>query len=109
MTARLWISARRSVRRCSHRWRCQPIRALSELLGVGDFGEVERRAGTLVERFVDHGTPTMLNWTLSMSGLSAELSGDHERAIRLADDAAEEVTPEGTLPVNGPMETRSIL
>ena len=56
------------------------ISALSELLSHGDFGEVDRRAGTPIEGFVEHGTPTMSNWTLSMSGLSAELSGDHERA-----------------------------
>ncbi len=85
------------------------IIALSELLGVGNFGEVDRRAVKLVERFVKHGTPTMLNWTLSMSGLSAELSGDHERADRLADNAAEVATPEGTLPVSGPMEARCAL
>jgi len=83
--------------------------AIEQLLGLGNFGEVDRRAATLIEHFVEHGTPTMLNWTLSMLGLSAELSGDHERAVQLADDAAKVVTPEGTLPVNGPMEARSAL
>ena len=83
--------------------------AVSGLLSLGRFEEVDQQSARLVEHLVEHGPPTMLNWTRFMHGLSAELSGDHERADRLADDAASVVIPEGTLPVNGPMEARSAL
>ena len=82
---------------------------VSGLLSLGRFEEVARKSARLTEYFVQHGPPTMLNWTRFMHCLSAELSGDHELADRLADAAAGVAIPEGTLPVNGPMQARSAL
>ena len=85
------------------------LNALSGLLSLGRFDVVDTYATQLADHFITHGPPTMLNWTRFMQGVAAELSGDQERADRLADEAAQIAVPEGTLPVNAPMEARSAL
>ena len=69
---------------------------LAAYLNLGRFPELEALAPVLTQRYRTHGPPTLLNWSLMLHGYGAAFQGDHDRADRLFEQAAQIEVPART-------------
>lgn len=74
------------------------------LLGIGQFGHVDRTVSKLADRYRRLGPPTLLHWTLQTLGYSAMFQGRDPDPF--FDEAADVELPPGTLSANKTTEAR---
>jgi predicted ATPase/DNA-binding SARP family transcriptional activator len=78
------------------------------MLILGRLAEADERMEVLVQRYRMHGPPSLLSWTLTMLGYSADAQGDRERADRLFDESATIEVPDRTHSRNKPIEAMAV-
>lgn len=76
------------------------------LLLAGLLEEHDALMNGLLERYRDTGPPTLVNWALTLLGLSAAAAGHRELSQRLLSESAEIEVPERTNSFRNPLEAR---
>jgi hypothetical protein len=74
---------------------------------TGDLSIADSAITTLVERYRDHGPPTLQHWSLQTPAYSAAFQQRDEDAERLLDGAAAVAVPPGTLSADQLVQARS--